>query len=72
MPRYFFDVHGQAVERDQQGQEFGNPDDAKRYARVLAQALVVCGVKADPTNMEVVVRDDNGEVFRLTVSADHR
>jgi hypothetical protein len=69
MPRYFFDVLGQPVFRDAEGEEFRNLEAARDHAIYIAEQL-----RSRPsdeqgvTHSEVIVRDDGGEIFRLKLT----
>ena len=69
MPRYFFDVHGHPVFRDDEGEEFRNLEAAKEHAIHIAhQRRFRPSDDASVTHSEVIVRDEMDEVFRLKLT----
>jgi Domain of unknown function (DUF6894) len=70
MPRYFFDVFGSPQFRDEEGEYFDTLDSAKGYALQVAHAIINKSANGKLKDVEVAVRDEGGEVFRLTISAD--
>jgi hypothetical protein len=65
MPRYFFDLNNGSGMHDEEGQEFDVPASAKAHAERVAREL------AEETTLhdaEVVVRDSQGEFFRIKVA----
>ena len=69
MPRYFFDVHGQSVFRDVEGEEFRDVEAARDHAAYIAEQLRNRpSDEQGVTHSEVIVRDDRGEVFRLKLT----
>ena len=70
MPRYYFDRSASPVVADPIGIELAGVEQAKAHAQSLARRLMAAGVTDTIADVEVIVRDEVGEVYRLKLSTD--
>ena len=68
MPRYYFDVEGSPTPRDPEGEEYATLEDAKRRAIEITHQLANARSNGGLQELEIIVRDESGEVFRVQVS----